>query len=373
MMVSSSLRRLWLSWWASVFVAIVVVVVTRVLPEIDLVTAFNGHHVLPVVVRRPPLPQPSSPSSLLATVDDNNNNNNNNDKILQHSSTTSSSWSKRYAASVEEGIRRERSSSSSPGNKKQKKRSDTLAQLFLETTTRSPDRHKIASRTISGLVAALAEEARDLEVDVENPNRKTPWSRKQVDTIRIKFSRLGFKPIRMGALDSSTTTTTTTPLLSHGTTPLPHHHHHPHNTHNDTTNTTLTTRPPPVTSDEAFSRIDADNSGALDVQELASALRAMTRDAAKSSSLAARLVSLYDTDGDRELDRQEYQTMAEDMAALRECDNDERVEEVVNDSKHKTHFCSRWFPTIANDNDTAANTTNNTWQPASRRCPICPK
>lgn len=91
---------------------------------------------------------------------------------------------------------------------------------------------------------------------------------------------------------------------------------------------------PVRTVDEAFSRIDSDKSGALDVEELAQALDVamethsdVRRLAGMVSTekvpnevltgLASKLVSLYDINGDEELDREEYQKMVQDMAILR--------------------------------------------------------
>jgi len=65
-----------------------------------------------------------------------------------------------------------------------------------------------------------------------------------------------------------------------------------------------------------------DNSGALDIQEIATALKgasaATSDDKLLLEGLASELVELYDVNGDGVVDREEYQSMVEDMAAVRE-------------------------------------------------------
>jgi Ca2+-binding EF-hand superfamily protein len=95
--------------------------------------------------------------------------------------------------------------------------------------------------------------------------------------------------------------------------------------------------------DEAFAKMDADNSGTLDSIELAQVLNHVVSAGSSSSSpiplsssatsssqevaqeednklmedLASQLVELYDANGDGVVDRFEYQSMVEDMAAVR--------------------------------------------------------
>ena len=111
-----------------------------------------------------------------------------------------------------------------------------------------------------------------------------------------------------------------------------------------------------VTLDEAFKRIDADNSGALDAEELANALDlAMETHSDKRklagmvdqnekipmqlvTGLASRLVSLYDSNGDEELDRDEYQNLIEDMSVLRKAYATKKTEK-----KNKKGFFAKFF------------------------------
>lgn len=242
-----------------------------------------------------------------------------------------SMWKHRHARTAEEGIRRETTHS---------RLSNVLAKAG--GTLYDSGRH-YAARTIRGLIHALAEEVDGLQVQVR-ARPDTPFWDKQVDAIRIQFARLGFKPLRMGggadavlqqhgesttgaslpernkaiaAKDQSleSSADAPTPLLSAA----------------DTTSVVKSpsTHLTNVTSvDEAFDRIDVDKSGALDSDEIAHALNLATleggddNDSEKNKvmihNLATDLVNLYDFNGDGVVDRVEYQSMVEDMAALRE-------------------------------------------------------
>jgi len=95
------------------------------------------------------------------------------------------------------------------------------------------------------------------------------------------------------------------------------------------------------TVDEAFSSIDVDKSGKLDRSELATALaeamsggnnkgggvRRVSANPESIVKLAGSLLRLYDTNGDGELDRNEYASMVEDIALIRRQEG-ERVEEL---------------------------------------------
>ncbi|KAL3807575.1 hypothetical protein ACHAXA_005151 [Cyclostephanos tholiformis] len=164
------------------------------------------------------------------------------------------------------------------------------------------------ARFISGLIVALAEEVRDLEVKVDADSSTPMWD-KRVDSIRVYFSRLGFRQLRMGGLErprssSSGLSGVFGSYLSEGFLGIGKSD----------------------TADEAFDKIDVDKSGSLDVWELAQALKMAVsiggnkfgmRSMETLSELASRLVGLYDINGDGVVDRQEYQAMVQDMAALR--------------------------------------------------------
>eukprot|EP00804_Cyclotella_cryptica_P001157 CCRYP_016997-RA/>CCRYP_016997-RA protein AED:0.34 eAED:0.34 QI:116/1/1/1/1/1/3/165/718 len=165
---------------------------------------------------------------------------------------------------------------------------------------------KFASRTITGLINALASEVENLEVQV-NSDPTTPISNKTIHSIQIYFSRLGFKQLRMGGNGNNTA------MLGSGEGKLSNEEHR-------------------ITADEAFDRIDTDRSGGLDSNELASALKMAAligsgsnssgyigiRSKEMLSEMASRLLRLYDTNGDGFVDREEYGVMVRDMAVLRE-------------------------------------------------------
>ncbi|GMH71665.1 hypothetical protein TrRE_jg927, partial [Triparma retinervis] len=163
------------------------------------------------------------------------------------------------------------------------------------------------SRIISGLIIATADECENLDVEVDVVPG-SPLQRLQVNSCRISFSRLGFAPLRIGGLSERDVFTLSNLGL---TQPM-----------RSVTNTV----------DEAFQAIDVDSSGKLDRSELATALaNAMARGDKsegkrkdwKSTNpetivkLAGSLLRLYDTNGDGELDRNEYAAMVEDIAMIR--------------------------------------------------------
>lgn len=198
------------------------------------------------------------------------------------------SWRRRHARSIEEGIRRETSTQ--------------LSSLF-NAERLAPNPKKYFARVIAGLIHALADEVIGLEVDVD-ARRDTPLWNKHINAIQINFSRLGFQPLRMGGLhDAIQSLEDAIPVSEKD------------RMAEDLELSAVSTM------DEAFERMDADNSGTLDQEEIAHALNM----AASSQSdqqllvrLASQLVSLYDVNGDGVVDREEYQFMVEDMAALRE-------------------------------------------------------
>ena len=159
---------------------------------------------------------------------------------------------------------------------------------------------KFASRTITGLINALAQEVENLEVKVDS-DPTTPLRNKTIHSIQIYFSRLGFQPLRMGDRSASPESSDKNGEIER------------------------------ITADEAFDRIDLDQSGALDAEELASALKMAAimggsnsgsyigiRSKEMLSEMASRLIKLYDTNGDGVVDREEYAVLVRDMAFLRE-------------------------------------------------------
>ena len=216
------------------------------------------------------------------------------------SSSVRDMWKQRHARTIEEGIRRE-------------KTSQLLAQAAAVVTEESPERG-YGARTITGLINALAEQVEDLQVKVQT-RKDTPLWRKHVDAVQIQFSRLAFKPLRMG-----------------GRAPAAHNLEKNYNQALDD----LASCP-----DETFDRMDVDNSGALDSEEIAQALNlaAVTpgsegpKSAAVIRKLASDLVKLYDFNGDGVVDRNEYRSLVRDMAALRISETSETV----------TSSVSGWF------------------------------
>jgi Ca2+-binding EF-hand superfamily protein len=258
-------------------------------------------------------------------------------------------WKHRNARSAEEGIRREKTAISSA-----RQLSSVLAKA--SGTIERTSRH-YAARTLTGLLNALAEEADDLEVEVDARD-DTPISSKQIDAVRIKFSRLGFKPLRMGGHDSPGQKLAVAPQLHENfqnlwrrrddTWQVSHETiDHQYNSHDDMN----------LSADDAFDRIDVDKSGFLDKEELVQALSL----AAISSNngqmlesdsnlpiiknLAADLFELYDINGDGVVDRKEYKNMVEDMATLRKAEEwrEKRDEKTPNEEKNTDDNNDSWM------------------------------
>lgn len=228
--------------------------------------------------------------------------------------------------------------------------------------TKSKNR-QFGARTIAGLIMALAEEVEGLEVEIDaDPN--TPIWDKSVNSIKIYFSRLGFRQLRMGGLDevvsdleASMSPSERFALAS-----------------SFIKNMTVGGGKTP-TADEAFDRIDTDKSGSLDEEELAEALKmaafiggnakfGMRSKKETLTELASRLVKLYDTNGDGVVDREEYQAMVQDMAALREARLREELHENEEDDlettlRHNGEKRRRWFTNVfggsGNRNTTQSN------------------
>jgi hypothetical protein len=191
-----------------------------------------------------------------------------------------SPWKRRYARTIQEGIRRECTTTQ-------------LDSLLSAKHKQLPSKRNYGARIITGLLNGLAEEADGLEVEVTTRADTPLWS-KQVDSIQIRFNRLGMRPLRMGGLND--TLLDMVPSLAHVS-----------------------------SADEAFRRIDVDDSGALDGDEIALALTlaaSTDSDTELIQTLSSQLMDLYDLNGDGVIDRDEYQLMVEDMAALRRIQND---------------------------------------------------
>ncbi|KAL3908327.1 MAG: hypothetical protein SGILL_008525 [Bacillariaceae sp.] len=202
-------------------------------------------------------------------------------------------WRRRHARTLEEGIRRERT--------------DELLLLMNKAqidASQNQDRNYV-ERTLMGVLNVLAEEIEDLDIDI-SANRKSPLWRKEVEELRINFSRLGFRPIRMGGTSVART------VEQANSTELVEERFHDSD---EASELSLV-----ATADEGFSQIDEDNSGFLDRDELAQALGSISpleTDRNSIDELASELLLLYDTNGDGVVDRDEYQQMVEDMARLR--------------------------------------------------------
>jgi hypothetical protein len=201
----------------------------------------------------------------------------------QESLSLRSLWRRRHARTMEEGIRREKAT----------QLSFLLSKVQIEA--RKERGRRYVERTLMGLIHALAEEVEDL--DVELKTSPSPFWRKEVNQMKINFSRLSFKPLRIGGMKK----------------PIPKQQ-----TENsqDVDHVELSLV---KSADEAFDIIDADNSGTLDRGEIASALAlvsALETDEKSLDELAAELVELYDFNGDGVVDREEYQRMIDDMARV---------------------------------------------------------
>lgn len=251
-------------------------------------------------------------------------------------------WKRRHAQSIDQGIRRERIIEPVSTGKK-------LSDILDETTDqeggnkRKPRRY--AARTIAGLISALAEEATGLEVAVDARN-DTPLWKKQIDAVEINFSRLGVRALRMGGLDEAFID------MNEDLSPFEKEimadslHEEAKSAYSDIN--LMDTPPSDSTIDEIFDRIDTDNSGTLDEEELTRALSiasglSNSPDDENSSSalskLVSRLINLYDTNGDGVVDREEYRNLVEDMTHVR---NTQRLKQKEREEKEQERLERRW-------------------------------
>ncbi|KAL7450309.1 hypothetical protein ACHAWC_002265 [Mediolabrus comicus] len=184
----------------------------------------------------------------------------------------------------------------------------------LDSTTppdKSPGKSEFYSRTITGLLMALAEEAEGLEVSVD-ADESTPFWNKTFNSINIHFNRLGFRQLRFGGLDNVLNELEATLAPSEKF---------------SFARGLFKAGGKPTTADEAFDKIDIDNSGSLDEDELAQALKMAAilggnkfgaRSKEMVADMASKLIRLYDTNGDGVVDREEYRVLVQDMTALRD-------------------------------------------------------
>jgi Ca2+-binding EF-hand superfamily protein len=184
----------------------------------------------------------------------------------------------------------------------------------LDTTTqpdKSSGKSEFYSRTITGLLMALAEEAEGLEVSVD-ADESTPFWNKTFNSINIHFNRLGFRQLRFGGLDNVLNELEATLAPSEKF---------------SFARGLFKAGGKPTTADEAFDKIDIDNSGSLDEDELAQALKMAAilggnkfgaRSKEMVADMASKLIRLYDTNGDGVVDREEYRVLVQDMTALRD-------------------------------------------------------
>lgn len=270
-------------------------------------------------------------------------------------------WKRRHARSIEEGIRREQLSSTKElSNLLGEQSTAKILQLNGEDANGGSVKRKnksYAARTIAGLISALAEEATGLEVEVDARNDTPLWDKK-VDAVKIQFQRLGFKQMRFGGLDKV--------LMDVGDDLSPEDKEVMADrlNHQDSG-----ARPffqnkgevdkVPNSVDDVFDKIDIDNSGALDEEELARALSIASgvpdlsndgseRSLAALSKLASRLVGLYDTNGDGVVDREEYRKLVEDMTAVRDVQRTKQKERQDRLERNGGFQPLRWVRNINN-------------------------
>jgi len=180
--------------------------------------------------------------------------------------------------------------------------------LLLSRIVEPPKERRYGARAITGLIKALAEEANDLDVQVVT-QANSPFWRKDIDRISIEFSRLAFKPFRLVAQADVTTP--------------PKRDSFWHFWEQGNASRSI------MTLDETFDILDADNSGALDRQEVAAGLGDVAGDLPSASAstrirrrgvlqdFSSELFTVYDTNNDDVVDRDECRSLVQDMISLR--------------------------------------------------------
>ena len=248
------------------------------------------------------------------------------DETKQESLSLRSLWRRRHARTLEEGIRREKTS----------QLSFLLSKAQIEA--RKERGRRYVERTLMGLIHGLAEEVEDL--DVELKTSRSPLWRKEVNQMKINFSRLSFKPLRVGGMKK----------------PKPKQQIE---NAQDIDHYELSSV---KSADEAFDIIDVDNSGTLDRGEIASALSlvsALETDEKSLDGLAAELVDLYDFNGDGVVDREEYQRMVDDMARVQQERQEETKKKVEDAFSSLTNSVGNTFKSFSQDFTTKATEVKN--------------
>jgi len=211
--------------------------------------------------------------------------------------------------------------------------SEASIQSFATNYVDKANKGEFFSRTITGLLMALAEEVEGLEVNVDADD-STPFWNKTFNSINIQFSRLGFRQMRFGGLDNVLTELEATLAPSEKF---------------SFARGLFKAGGKPTTADEAFDKIDVDNSGSLDEEELAQALKMAAilggntfgaRSKEVVADMASKLIRLYDSNGDGVVDREEYRVLVQDMSALR----DARLREEYHQQSSEPESSKRsWF------------------------------
>jgi len=235
-------------------------------------------------------------------------------------------WRKRQRRTLDEGVGKERQNALS-----------FLMNKAIANAKQSQERSYV-ERSLMGLINGLAEEVEDLDIDI-NTTSKTPFWRKEVEEIRINFSRLGFRPLQLGGTNSvmeivglDKDYTIENDILNDE---LDAFVVDPSRRFQEVGETISGAAELSFVecADEGFDRIDEDGSGTLDKDELAQALNSISGLKTNKDSieeLASDLVRLYDDNGDGVVDREEYQRMVEDMAKLRALKEEEAEKDQKN-------------------------------------------
>ncbi len=221
----------------------------------------------------------------------------------------------------------------------------SIEDALATTTVDKANKKEFYSRTLSGLVMALAEEVEGLEVDVD-VDENTPFWNKTFNSINVKFSRLGFRQMRLGGLDDALTE------LEENLKPSEKF---------SFARGLFNAGGKPTTADEAFDQIDIDNSGSLDEEELAQALKMAAilggntfgaRSKQVVEDMASKLIRLYDSNGDGVVDREEYRVLVQDMSALRDARLREEYHQQLTEPQTRRR---KWFRRRRNDDSDSDN------------------